>query len=91
MSRLVQAHLAPARHAQRRHQAKPLLGDGRRELDAARLELGGVETPFFDNPGQGRLEADDIASAVMWALDQPEHVDVSEVLIMPTAQGAVRR
>ena len=55
------------------------------------IEPGAVETPFFDNPGQGRLEADDVAGAVMWALDQPEHVDVSEVLILPTAQGAIRR
>jgi NADP-dependent 3-hydroxy acid dehydrogenase YdfG len=55
------------------------------------IEPGAVETPFFDNPGRGRLAADDVAGAVMWALDQPEHVDVSEVLILPTAQGAVRR
>jgi NADP-dependent 3-hydroxy acid dehydrogenase YdfG len=51
------------------------------------IEPGGVETPFFDKPGEGRLEADDIASTVMWALDQPAHVDVSELLILPTAQG----
>jgi NADP-dependent 3-hydroxy acid dehydrogenase YdfG len=64
---------------------------GNARIRVTLIEPGAVETPFFDNPGQGRLEADDIASAVMWALDQPEHVDVSEVLIMPTAQGAVRR
>ncbi len=51
------------------------------------VEPGAVETPFFDNPGEGRLEAGDVASAVMWALDQPAHVDVSELLILPTAQG----
>jgi NADP-dependent 3-hydroxy acid dehydrogenase YdfG len=51
------------------------------------IEPGGVETPFFENPGEGRLEADDVASAVVWALDQPPHVDVSEVLILPTAQS----
>ena len=51
------------------------------------VEPGAVDTPFFDNPGEGRLEADDIAAAVMWALDQPAHVDVSELLILPTAQG----
>jgi NADP-dependent 3-hydroxy acid dehydrogenase YdfG len=51
------------------------------------VEPGAVETPFFDNPGEGRLEAGDIASAVLWALDQPAHVDVSELLILPTAQG----
>jgi NADP-dependent 3-hydroxy acid dehydrogenase YdfG len=51
------------------------------------IEPGAVDTPFFDNPGEGRLEADDVASAVMFALDQPAHVDVNEVLILPTAQG----
>jgi NADP-dependent 3-hydroxy acid dehydrogenase YdfG len=51
------------------------------------IEPGAVDTPFFDNPGEGRLGPDDIASTVMWALDQPAHVDVSEVLILPTAQG----
>jgi len=50
------------------------------------IEPGGVETPFFDNPGSGRLEAEDIAGAVLWAVDQPAHVDVSEMLIRPTAQ-----
>ncbi len=51
------------------------------------IEPGGVETPFFEQPGEGRLEAEDVAGAVMWALGQPPHVDVSEVLILPTAQA----
>ena len=50
------------------------------------IEPGGVETPFFDNPGSGRLEAEDIARAVLYALDQPAHVDVSEMLVLPLAQ-----
>jgi NADP-dependent 3-hydroxy acid dehydrogenase YdfG len=50
------------------------------------IEPGGVETPFFEQPGSGRLEPEDVAGAVMWALGQPPHVDVSEVLILPTAQ-----
>ncbi len=50
------------------------------------IEPGMVETPFFDNPGEGRLEADDIARAVLYAVSQPAHVDVNEVLIRPTAQ-----
>jgi len=64
---------------------------GNARIRVTLIEPGAVETPFFDNPGQGRLAADDVAGAVMWALDQPEHVDVSEVLILPTSQGAVRR
>jgi NADP-dependent 3-hydroxy acid dehydrogenase YdfG len=64
---------------------------GNARIRVTLIEPGAVETPFFDNPGQGRLAADDVAGAVMWALDQPEHVDVSEVLILPTGQGAVRQ
>jgi NADP-dependent 3-hydroxy acid dehydrogenase YdfG len=50
------------------------------------IEPGMVDTPFFDNPGEGRLEPDDIARAVMYAISQPPHVDVNEILIRPTAQ-----
>jgi len=62
---------------------------GNTRIRVTLIEPGAVETPFFDNPGEGRLEADEVAGAVMWSLDQPEHVDVSEVLILPTAQGAI--
>ena len=51
------------------------------------IEPGMVDTPFFDNPGENRLEADDIARAVMYAVSQPAHVDVNEILIRPTAQA----
>jgi NADP-dependent 3-hydroxy acid dehydrogenase YdfG len=51
------------------------------------IEPGQVDTPFFDNPGEGRLEAADIARAVMFAVAQPPHVDVNEMLIRPTAQS----
>lgn len=50
------------------------------------IEPGLVATPFFDNPPEDGLEADDIARAVMYALDQPEHVDVNAMLVRPTAQ-----
>ena len=51
------------------------------------ISPGGVETPFFDNPAEGRLEPDDIARAVLYAVGQPPHVDVNEVLVRPTAQA----
>ena len=51
------------------------------------IEPGMVDTPFFDNPPQGALEPDDVARAVMFAVSQPPHVDVNEMLIRPTAQG----
>jgi NADP-dependent 3-hydroxy acid dehydrogenase YdfG len=51
------------------------------------IEPGMVDTPFFDNKPQIRaLEAEDIARAVMFAVQQPPHVDVNEILIRPTAQ-----
>ena len=66
--------------------------------EAARLELTGtgvrvtliepgmVDTPFFDNRPSDALQADDVARAVMFALQQPAHVDVNEILVRPTAQ-----
>ena len=50
------------------------------------IEPGMVDTPFFDNPVSGALEADDIARAVMFALTQPPHVDVNEILVRPIHQ-----
>jgi NADP-dependent 3-hydroxy acid dehydrogenase YdfG len=67
--------------------------------EAARLELDGTgirvtliepgmtATPFFDQPVTDALEPDDIARAVMYAVSQPPHVDVNEVLVRPTAQS----
>jgi NADP-dependent 3-hydroxy acid dehydrogenase YdfG len=53
------------------------------------IEPGMVDTPFFDNPPQIQaLEAEDIARAVMFAVQQPPHVDVNEILIRPTDQPA---
>jgi NADP-dependent 3-hydroxy acid dehydrogenase YdfG len=53
------------------------------------IEPGMVATPFFDNvPTSGALQADDIARAVLWAVGQPPHVDVNEVLIRPVDQQA---
>ncbi|MBA2240424.1 MAG: SDR family oxidoreductase [Solirubrobacterales bacterium] len=52
------------------------------------IEPGMVDTPFFDNPlDQGTaLEGEDIARAVIYALGQPAHVDVNEILIRPISQ-----
>jgi NADP-dependent 3-hydroxy acid dehydrogenase YdfG len=52
------------------------------------IEPGMVDTPFFDNPVSNALEPDDIARAVLFALEQPPHVDVNEILVRPVAQGA---
>ncbi len=50
------------------------------------IEPGMVDTPFFDNRPQSALEPEDIANAVMYAVSQPPHVDVNEILVRPTQQ-----
>ena len=45
-----------------------------------------VDTPFFDEQPTDALQADDIARAVIYAISQPPHVDVNEILVRPTAQ-----
>jgi NADP-dependent 3-hydroxy acid dehydrogenase YdfG len=62
----------------------------RQEVDGAirvtSIEPGMVDTPFFTNRPERALEADDIARAVLYAVQQPPHVDVNEILIRPVAQ-----
>ncbi|WP_017429157.1 SDR family oxidoreductase [Vreelandella jeotgali] len=48
------------------------------------LEPGMVDTPFFDEPPTHAMKDTDIANAAMYALDQPAHVDVNEILVRPT-------
>jgi NADP-dependent 3-hydroxy acid dehydrogenase YdfG len=48
------------------------------------IEPGMVDTPFFDEPKPGVLKADDVARAVVYALTQPAHVDVHELMLLPT-------
>ena len=50
------------------------------------IEPGMTDTPFFENRPRNALEDDDIARAVLYAVSQPPHVDVSEILVRPTAQ-----
>lgn len=50
------------------------------------ISPGMVETPGFSHELQNVLTADDIARAVMFAVAQPPHVDLNEILVRPTAQ-----
>jgi NADP-dependent 3-hydroxy acid dehydrogenase YdfG len=51
------------------------------------IEPGMVDTPFFENRPSDALEPDDVARAVLYAVSQPSHVDVNEILLRPTAQS----
>ncbi|MGH2451398.1 MAG: SDR family oxidoreductase [Candidatus Limnocylindria bacterium] len=64
----------------------------RQELDetgvrVTLIEPGMVDTEFFENPVSDALQADDVARAVLYAVSQPPHVDVNEILVRPTAQS----
>jgi NADP-dependent 3-hydroxy acid dehydrogenase YdfG len=50
------------------------------------IEPGMVDTPFFENRPTDALTGEDVARAVLYALSQPPHVDVNEILVRPTAQ-----
>jgi NADP-dependent 3-hydroxy acid dehydrogenase YdfG len=50
------------------------------------IEPGMTDTPFFENRPADALEEDDIARGVMYAISQPAHVNVNEILVRPTAQ-----
>jgi NADP-dependent 3-hydroxy acid dehydrogenase YdfG len=50
------------------------------------IEPGMVDTPFFDEPKPQALKAEDVARAVMYAVSQPPHVDVSEIMVLPTPE-----
>ena len=51
------------------------------------IEPGMVDTPFFDDRPENALHDSDIAAAVIYALSQPERVDVNEILIRPSSQS----
>lgn len=40
--------------------------------------------------GMRPLHAEDIAEAILWSLDRPAHVNVQEILLMPTDQASAR-
>lgn len=50
------------------------------------IEPGAVDTPFFESRPSRALVPEDVARAVMFAVSQPPHVDVNEILIRPLGQ-----
>jgi NADP-dependent 3-hydroxy acid dehydrogenase YdfG len=74
-----------------KHAVTAMAESARQELNdtgvrVTAIEPGMVDTPFFDNPVANALEPDDIARAIMYAVSQPAHVDVNEILIRPVSQ-----
>jgi len=50
------------------------------------IEPGMTDTPFFERRPTDALHDEDIARAVLYAISQPPHVDVNEIMIRPIAQ-----
>jgi len=48
---------------------------------------GMTDTEFFDQRPDNALAPDDVARAVLYALSQPPHVDVNEIVLRPTSQA----
>jgi NADP-dependent 3-hydroxy acid dehydrogenase YdfG len=75
-----------------KHAVHAMGESARQELDGTGVRVtviapGMVDTPFFAKvPLEVPLQPDDIARAVLFALSQPPHVDVNEILVRPTAQ-----
>jgi NADP-dependent 3-hydroxy acid dehydrogenase YdfG len=75
-----------------KHAVHAMAESARQELHGTGVRVtviapGVVDTAFFaELPLSPPLVSDDIARAVMFALEQPPHVDVNEILVRPTAQ-----
>ena len=68
------------------------MGEGaRQELNGTGVrvtvvEPGAVDTPFFSRQPKAYLNPEDVARAVMFAVSQPAHVDINEILVRPIDQ-----
>ncbi len=75
-----------------KHAVTAMAESARQELDetgvrVTSIEPGMVDTPFFDNRVSDALEPEDVARAVLFAVQQPPHVDVNQILIRPVRQS----
>jgi NADP-dependent 3-hydroxy acid dehydrogenase YdfG len=50
--------------------------------------MGDAARAASDYPGHTPLRAGDVADAVAWALTRPAHVNVQQILLLPTDQAA---
>ena len=52
------------------------------------IEPGITDTPFFDETPEVAMQPEDVATAVIYAVSQPDHVDVNAILFRPTPKQA---
>ena len=68
--------------------APGLVGEGT-EFSEVRLRDGKKAGAVYD--GMAELKATDVANSIIWALQQPPHVNVDMLHVMPTCQGGSGR
>jgi NADP-dependent 3-hydroxy acid dehydrogenase YdfG len=59
---------------------------GKHGVRVTLIEPGMVDTPFFDSPKPDMLQPEDVARAVMYAIAQPAHMEIHEMVVLPMAQ-----
>lgn len=85
-------NIAGSLYSATKHAVHAMAESARLELDGTGVRVtviapGIVATPFFDEvPLADPLHPEDVAAAVAFALAQPQHVDVNEVVVRPTSQ-----
>ena len=85
-------HVPGSLYSATKHAVHAMAESVRQELNGTGIRVtviapGMVDTAFFgQKPMDEPLVPEDVARAVVWALDQPPHVDVNEILVRPTAQ-----
>ncbi len=64
---------------------------GKSETEFSLVRYKGDETKAAaEYKGMRALQPQDIAEAVLWSLSRPQHVNIQEILIMPTDQASAR-
>ncbi|MBY0369519.1 SDR family NAD(P)-dependent oxidoreductase [bacterium] len=64
------------------------ISPGMVETDFSRVRLGDEEKARAVYAGLEALTAEDVAQAVVWAVDRPARVNIQEIILYPTAQAS---
>lgn len=60
------------------------------ETEFSEVRLGSREKAKAVYAGMKPLTAEDIAETIVWSIQRPQHVNIQELVIFPTAQASVR-